>query len=259
MAQVYPYCQQSLSGTNVTIVVGAAALAVSRLALRTRVIACAAALGLYVAVVGPEPSVLRAATMGGIALVALAGGRRTEPLHALGVALIVVLALRPGLVFSVGLHLSAAATAGIVLFAGRLARRMSGLPRAVALVLAVTLAAQVAVAPVLIGVFGELSVVAPLANLLAAPAVAPATVLGLGGAVAGSVWPAAGVLLARAAEPFVGWILAVGRTTGGWSGASLEVPRWWAWPLGAFVVVAALATRRDSSPGDEAESGDPAK
>lgn len=232
----------AVSGSNVAIVVGTVALAVARLGLRARILVCAGALALYVLVVGPEASVLRAATMGGIALLALGAGRRTEPLHALGLALIVVLALRPGLVFSVGLHLSAAATAGIVLFAGPLSRRLSRVPRPVALALGVTLAAQVAVAPVLVGVFGELSVVAPLANLLVAPAVAPATVLGLVAATTGAIWPAAGAISARLAEPFVAWILAVGRTTGGWSWASLQVPEWSAWPLGALVVGAALAT-----------------
>jgi competence protein ComEC len=121
---------------------------------------------------------------------------------------------------------------------------MGSCPRLVALALAVTLGAQIAVAPVLVGTFGELSVVAPLANLLAAPAVAPATVLGLGAATTGAIWPAAGSMFARLAEPFVAWILGVGRTTGGWSWASLQVPKWWGWPLGALVVGAALARMR---------------
>ena len=249
----------AVSGSNVAIVVGTVALAVARLGLRARILVCAVALGLYVLVVGPEASVLRAATMGGIALLALGAGRRTEPLHALGLALIVVLALRPGLVFSVGLHLSAAATAGIVLFAGPLSRRMRRCPRPIALALAVTLAAQVAVAPVLVGVFGQLSVVAPIANLLAAPAVAPATVLGLGAATTGAILPAAGSICARLAEPFVVWILAVGRTTGGWSGASLQVPEWWGWPLGALVAGAALATLRSDPMASEREPVEAAK
>lgn len=249
----------AVSGSNVAIVVGVVALAVARLGLRARILVCAGALGLYVLVVGPEASVLRAATMGGVALLALGAGRRTEPLHALGLALIVVLALRPGLVFSVGLHLSAAATAGIVVFAGPLSRRMGGCPRPVALALAVTLAAQIAVAPVLVGVFGELSLVAPLANLLAAPVVAPATVLGLGAATTGAIWPAAGSLCARLAEPFVAWILGVGRTTGGWSWASLQLPEWWGWPLGALVAIAALATMRSIPAVTEKESVEAAK
>ena len=251
--------QVELWGSNVAIVVGVVALAVARLGLRARVLACAGALGLYLLVVGPEASVLRAATMGGITLLAMSVGRRTEPLHALGLALIVVLTLRPGLVFSVGLHLSAAATAGIVVFAGPLSRWMDRCPRLVALALAVTLAAQIAVAPVLVGTFGELSLVAPLANLLAAPAVAPATVLGLGAAATGTVWPAAGALCARLADPFVAWILGVGRTTGAWPWASLQVPEWLGWPLGALVIGAAIARLRSIPALTEKESVEAAK
>lgn len=234
----------AVSGSNVAMVVGATALMVSGLALWARLVACGLALGLFVLVVGPEPSVLRAAVMGAVGLLALALGRRTEPLHALGLALVVLLALRPGLVHSVGLHLSAAATAGIVLFSGHLTRAMAGLPRLVSLPLAVTLAAQFAVAPVLVGTFGELSLVAPLANPLAVPAVAPATVLGLAAAVAGALVPPLGWLCARIAEPFVTWVLAVGRATGSWSWASIDVSEAWAWPLGALVIAAALVSLR---------------
>jgi competence protein ComEC len=232
----------AVSGSNVAIVVGAAALAASRLALPLRVVACGISLGLFVLVVGPEPSVLRASVMGVIGLAALAAGRRTEPLHALGLALIVLLALRPGLVSSVGLHLSVAATAGIVLFSGHIRAALDGLPRFVSLALAVTLAAQFAVAPVLVATFGELPLVAPLANLLAIPAVAPATVLGLVSAVAGAFVQPLGWLCARIAEPGLMWVLAVGRTMGSWSWASIEVSRGWAWPLGGSVIAAACAS-----------------
>jgi len=241
----------AVSGSNVAMVVGATALMVSRLALWIRLMACGLALGLFVLVVGPEPSVLRAAVMGAVGLLALALGRRTEPLHALGLALIVLFALRPGFVFSVGLHLSAAATAGIVLFSGPVARALGGLPRLVSLPLAVTLAAQFAVAPVLVGTFGEVSLVAPLANLIAVPAVAPATVLGLASAVAGAVVPPLGWLCARIAEPFVTWVLAVGRTTGSWSWASIDAPEAWGWPLGALVIAAAVASLRADRPEPE--------
>jgi competence protein ComEC len=252
----------AVSGSNVAIVVGATALMVSRVALPIRIAACGIALGLFVLVVGPEPSVLRASVMGTVGLLALAAGRRTEPLHALGLALIVLLGLRPGLISSVGLHLSVAATAGIVVFSGHIRRALDGLPNFVSLALAVTLAAQFAVAPLLIGTFGELSLVAPLGNLLAIPMVAPATVLGLMAAVTGALVPPVGLLCARVAEPFVTWVLAVGRTTGSWSWASLEVPKAWAWPLWGLVIAAALVslgTLRPARPpsGDPEPAGEP--
>lgn len=247
----------AVSGSNVAIVVGAIALMVSRLALPLRVVACGFALGLFLLVVGPEPSVLRASVMGTVGLLALVVGRRTEPLHALGLALIVLLSLRPGLVHSVGLHLSAAATVGIILFAGPIRGALSKLPSFVSLALAVTLSAQFAVAPLLVGTFGELSLVAPLANLLAVPAVAPATVLGLASAVAGAVVPPLGWLGARIAEPCVTWVLTVGRNAGSWSWASIEVSEAWAWPLWGLVIVAAVASIRASRSELVSGSGEP--
>jgi competence protein ComEC len=243
----------AVSGSNVAIVLGAVGVLVRSMRPSARFAACMGALALYVLVVGPEPSVLRAAAMGAIVIAGLAYGTRAEPLHALGLALIVLIALRPGLVTSVGLHLSAAATAGLVLWTGPLAARLSrGLPLVVSYVLAATLSAQFAVAPIMAITFGEVSVIAPLANLLAAFAVAPATVLGLAAALLGLAAPPLGALLARASEPFAGWIIAVAETLSRPSWASVGCPSWAGWVLAAPVVGAAtvaLARRFGASAG----------
>lgn len=229
----------AVSGSNVAIVLAAAVFLAAPLGLFAASATAAGTLALYVLVVGPEPSVLRAAGMGVISLVAIASGRRAEPLSALGLAVCAVVATRPYLVRSVGLHLSVAATAGLILWSRPIAQRIPG-PRAVAVAVGVTLAAQFAVAPLLLGVFGQLSLVAPVANLLAAPAVVPATILGLAAGVASSVWAPAGDLLARLAGPAVEWILWVGRTFGAPSWASLEVAPMWGWLAGSLVVTATI-------------------
>lgn len=225
----------AVSGTNVALVVGAVALLSARASLKARVALCALALACYVLVVGPEPSVLRAAAMGAIALAGLASGRRADPLKALGLALIALLAARPGLVWSVGLQLSAAATAGLVLFSDRVARRLAFLPRPVALGLGAAVAAQAAVAPLMIAVFGSLSLVAPLSNLAALPAVAPATILGLVSGAAGAVNVSLGAVVARLAEPFAGWILMVGERAGAPQWAAPELP-----PAAALILAVPL-------------------
>lgn len=232
----------AVSGSNVAVVLASVGFLLRRSALITRLLLAAGALCLFVLIVGPEPSVLRAATMGGIGLAALAWGERPEPLQALGLALAVLLLMRPGLLYSVGLHLSAAATAGIVLWAEPLARRLRVLPRPLALALGATLAAQLAVAPIVLGVFGEASLVAPLANILAFPAVPPATVLGLAaGAVAAFSTPL-GAACAHIAAPFARWILVVGETLGEPQWASIEVGRAWGWYAAAPVLAAVVRT-----------------
>lgn len=238
----------AVSGSNVAIVLGAVIFLAARLSLAARVVLCAAGLCFFVAVVGPEPSVLRAATMGALGLVGVLGGRPTEPLQTLGLALALLLVARPQMAESVGLQLSAAATAGLVLWtrplAGLLQRR---LPGPLAFAIAVPVAAQTAVLPILAGVFGQISLVAPGANLLALPAVAPVTIVGLLAGALGSIVPQAGSVLAALTEPFATWILWVARVTGSWEGAAVDCPRWMGWVLAAPVVVAALlALGRDA-------------
>lgn len=236
----------AVSGSNVAIVLGMVALVLSWAARRTRLVAAAFALGAYVLVVGPEPSVLRAAAMGAIGLGAIASGTRSDPLVALALAVTVLLILRPGLVWSLGLQLSAAATAGIVLWSARIDRCMHRLPGLIRLPLAVTIAAQMAVAPILVASVGSFSLVAPLANVLAVPVVAPATILALAGGVAAPWMPPLASLLATGAEMLCGWILWVGRTFGAPEWAELTVAPGWSIPLCVGVLFAGSTLgRRD--------------
>jgi competence protein ComEC len=234
----------AVSGSNVAIVLGVVALTLRRCSLAVRVASSAAALAFYVLIVGPQPSVIRAGTMGAIALVALWRGTPTESLHVLGLALVILLLMRPGLLFSPGLHLSAAATAGIVLWAGRMADRCRRLPRPIALAFGATLAAQFAVAPILLVTFGELSLVAPIANVLAFPAVAPITIAGLAAGVSSLLSPtlAAGVM--SLLSPLARWVVRVGEITGGEAWSAPETPRWLALPTGAVVLYAVVRTLR---------------
>lgn len=213
----------AVSGSNVAILLGVVALALRSASLPTRIVVCALVLAAFVAVVGPDASVLRAAGMGAVALVALAAGRRGEPLHALGLALIAVVAVRPGIVYSAGLHLSVAATLGIVLWAAPIARRLR-LPLPVALATGATVAAQVAVMPLLAGVFGTIPVAGLPANLLAVPAVAPATILGLAAGAVAPWWGSGAEGLVRLAAPFAAWVLGVGEELGEPAWATVAVP-----------------------------------
>jgi competence protein ComEC len=231
----------AVSGENLAMFLGALALLVRRLPFKSRLTAYLAAIALFVLVVGPQPSVLRAAVMGGVMVVAVGKGHRAQSLGVLATALIIVVAFRPGLVFSVGLQLSAAATAGIVLWTKPLERLLRPLPRAVALPLAVTVAAQAAVSPILIAVFGQLSVVAPLANLLAFPAVAPPTVLGLCAGVISLASRAAARAIVALAGPFAGWIAWVASSLGRAPAAAVDLPRAAAWIAAVPVLVGALA------------------
>lgn len=175
-----------------------------------------------VVLVGPSPSVLRAAVMACVGCAGLLLGRRSASPAALSTAVVVLLVVDPWLATELGFALSVLATGGLVLLGGPLAERWAAhLPRPVAAALAAPVAAQVACGPVVLAVAPAVSVLAVVANLLAAPAVAPATVLGLAGALVGTWWPAGGDLLAAPAGAACWWIGAVARGVAATPGAAV--------------------------------------
>src|SRR5699024_6273574 len=186
-----------------------------------RAAAGAVALVGFVALVRPEGSVLRAAVMGGVLLLGLALRRPRSGLPALCVAVIVLLAADPWISRSYGFALSVAATAGLLLLAPSLTARLSEwLPRALAAAIAIPLSAQLACLPVLVLLQPRLPVYGVLANVLAAPVVAPATVLGVLAALVGPVAPEAALVCVHAASWCAEWIAVVARAGAALPGAS---------------------------------------
>jgi competence protein ComEC len=117
----------AVSGANVTIVCGAVLLSGYLLGPRPAVALAALSLVALVVVVQPTASVLRAAIMGAIGLLALLSGRTRQAIPALGATVIAVMVSAPQLAVDVGFALSVSATAGLVLlvpgWAGRLIAR----------------------------------------------------------------------------------------------------------------------------------------
>ncbi|GAA5148685.1 ComEC/Rec2 family competence protein [Nocardioides marinquilinus] len=202
----------AVSGTNLTLVVGFLLVVARWCRVRGRWLLLVAGLGIvgFVLLARTEPSVVRAAAMGTVGLLALGSNGRQRALRGLGVAVVAVLLVQPGLAASAGFALSVLATAGIVVLApgwrDRLAR---WLPRWLAEAIAVPAAAQLACTPVVAALSGQVSLVAVLANLLVAPVVGPATVLGLAGGLLALVADAPGRVLGTGAGWCVGWIVSV--------------------------------------------------
>ncbi|KGM02386.1 ComEC/Rec2 family competence protein [Cellulomonas cellasea] len=221
----------SIVGAGVLVLTGAAGMP-----RRARAgVVCAVMLG-FVVLVHPGPSVLRAAAMGAVGLGALVLGRPARAVPALAAAVVVLLVADPWLARELGFVLSVVATSGLVLLAGPLARRWSGSVRApVAYALAVPVAAQSVCAPVVLLLSPTVALYAVPANVLVAPAVAPATVLGLLAALVSPWWNAGGVVLAELAGAACWWIASVARVAASLPGAQV------AWPPGALGVVLLVA------------------
>lgn len=240
----------AVSGANLAILCGAVLLALRALRVGPRTAATVAGLVLlgFVILAGPEPSVLRAGVMGAVGLLALALGRGRSALPALAFAVTVLVLYDPGMAVSFGFALSVLATAALVLLAPWWAERMvrRGVPRGIAEALAIPAAAHLATAPVLAGMAGEVSLVSIAANLLAAPVIAPATVLGVLAAVTASVLPWLAEAFVWLAGPEVSWLIEVGRRAAAVPGATLSWPGgWWGGvTLAALAVVLVVFLRR---------------
>jgi competence protein ComEC len=123
----------------------------------------------YTLLTGAHPSAVRAALMVGLASVASATGRVADPLTSLMVAALAMAALDPPILLDVGLQLSLSATAGIILLWPRLRRQLRGLPSFVAEPAGLTLAVTLATLPVTLSVFHSVSLVSPVAHIVAVP------------------------------------------------------------------------------------------
>lgn len=235
----------AVSGTNVAVVLGAA-LAMCGwlgLGLRWRPPFAVLVLLCFVVLARPSPSVLRAAVMGGIGMVALATGSRRQAMPALCAAVLGLLLISPELAAQPGFALTTLATAGLLLIAPIWRLRLAAwLPRWMpswsADALAVPAAAQLACTPVVVAISGSMGLLAVPANLLAVPAVAPATVLGVVAALIAPVWLPLAQLFAWLAYLPTAWLVLVARTGARQPGADAGLPQGW---TGALLVLAFIA------------------
>lgn len=215
----------AISGWNVAIVAGALTRLLRRAPRRLRIGATAATVALYAVATGGSPSVLRAAAMALVVLLAGELGLRAAAGDALAWAAAVLLLADPRAVTDPGFQLSVLATGGLIAWAGPLeswlARGLPLLPPLFRANLAVSLAAQLATLPVVIATFGRLSLVAPLTNLIVVPLVPPSMAAGL--------------------AALGGGILAASGTPGGPVGTALAVPAWLLFGAVIFVSQAAAS------------------
>ena len=208
----------AVSGSNVALFLGALFLVAGPMGWGSirRAILGLAGLAFFVLLIGPDPSVVRAATMAGLVLLARPFGLRPDIWRVIGVGVGLLLLVSPELAYSLGFQLSVAATAGVVVGTGWFPTIR---PRWLATSLGAACGAQLAVAPILLLAIGQLPLWSPVANVAAAPLVVAATGLGGAGAVTGvDALVEAGALLARAVLgiadlssilPQIGWAAAL--------------------------------------------------
>lgn len=183
----------------------------------------------FVIVCRPDPSVLRAAACGLIALLAIGTGRRRSLIPALAAAVLLLVLYDPWLARSPGFLLSVLATGALLTLAPRWSAALRGrrVPPRLAEALAAAAAAQAVCAPVVAVIAARVSLVAVPCNLLAEVAVAPATVLGFATLVAAPVAMPVAKALAWCASWPTGWIADIARTGASLPGSGVDWPGGW--------------------------------
>jgi competence protein ComEC len=249
----------AVSGQNVAFVMVLVAPVLARLRFGPRLVVTLAVLAGFALVTRFEPSVLRATAMASVAATGAALGRPASTLRVLALGVGAVLLVDPLLATSLGFRLSVAGAAGIVVGAGRIERVLPG-PRWLAAPLSVTLAAQLAVAPLLVAAFGAVPVASLPANLLALPAAGPVMVWGLtGGLVAGLGGPAVATAVHLPTRALVAWIDGVATAAARWPLGQLRAGHVALLAVAAAAAVAAGVRARPEPDGDGEPPSGPAQ
>jgi len=178
----------AISGFNMTLVAAAVALlARGRVGPTITAFMTVSCVLAYSILVGLAPSVARAAVMAVVASLGLAFGRRPATDNALALAVATMVGIDASAIGDVGFLLSATATGGLLYLGDPISRRLAFMPGAIRQGLATTLAATLPTIPIIAAVFGRVSLVSPLANLVAVPLFPPLMIAGAATAALGTV------------------------------------------------------------------------
>ncbi|HEX6288585.1 MAG TPA: ComEC/Rec2 family competence protein [Herpetosiphonaceae bacterium] len=237
-----------ISGWNISVIIAGIAglLAQWGVSRKRAALISLPMIALYVLFVGATPSVVRAAVMGSLVVVATLVDRESEAWTSLLVACTAMALHDPNVLWDIGFQLSALATAGLFAFARPIedvlsAHRPLSWPwlRWAVEPLTATLAASLLSLPILLYHFGRLSLIAPLANVLMLPAVPYAMLTGSIATVAGLLWLPLGQVLALLAWPFLHWLIVVSALLARVPGAYTTLQPfsiWWVW--GYYTLIA---------------------
>lgn len=246
----------AISGYNVSLV---AALVIASLAWligrRPAGLLALAAIAGYTLLTGAPPTVVRAAIMGGLFVLATLVGRPTSGLATIALAAAVMTGWTPLVVYDVSFQLSFAAIAGLVYLAPLFQARGAELLRAVGLETeaggltafllentALTMGAVAATLPIIALNFERVSAVAPLANLLAVPAFGAVLACSALTAAAGAAWSPAGQAVGWFAWAMLSYLTELTRLLADLPFASFEVEGFGRWhAVGSYLALGALA------------------
>ncbi len=230
----------AISGFNIAIVIAMITGLLFWLPLKMRFFPAVLAIVAFTLFVGASAAVVRAAIMGILSLLALQVGRQYDVRLAILWTLFLMLSWNPkALWYDAGFQLSFLAVLGLTELSPLLDRWFGRVPMTLGIreALQMTVAAQLAAVPLIVLLFGRFSLIAPLANILVAPAIPLAMLFGFLGTVISWAWFPLGQLLAYLGWGCLQWIILVSETLAALPYASVDLPRIGSWVIVTYYAV----------------------
>ena len=243
------------SGFHVSLILALVLGSVRSQRAQTQAIAGTLALIIYVGLTGLQPSVVRAAVMGGGMLLGLATARKVNPLSGLLLAALLILLFNPQWVWDIGFQLSVVATLGLILTVPRLMQLLDWMPVTIATVLAVPIAAYLWTIPLQLLYFQVLPTYSVLLNGIATPLVVLISMGGFVSAIAAIPVPFIGSFIASTLYYPIWILIWVVEQFNQLPGSSLEFTGITGWHVVisyiAYTIICTRLWRREHSPDDD--------
>jgi competence protein ComEC len=243
----------AISGYNITIVIAIISSALFWLPLKIRFFPAIISIIVFTIFVGASAAVVRAAIMGVLGLVALQSGRISSVRLSILWTAFFMVALNPKILwYDAGFQLSFLAVIGLTELGEHLDVVFKRIPKALAIQesLQMTVAAQITAVPLIIILFGRFSLIAPIANLLTAPVIPLAMLLGALSTLVSFVIPSLGLLLAYFGWVCLEWIIQVAHISSTIPFASIDIdlPSWALVLYYALLILTIHRAKSSSSP-----------
>ena len=197
------------SGFHVSLLLGLVLRLTTSIAAKPRLAIGISTLAIYLGLTGVQASVLRACLMGVAVLLAATMETKVKPLGSLLLAAVIILLFDPLLINDLGFKLSFLATFGLIVTLPNLEQQLDWLPKAIAVLIAIPLAASIWVLPLLCYEFNTIATYSLVVNILCTPLI---TIVSLGGMISGMValiLPAGGSAIASILFYPTAWLMAI--------------------------------------------------
>ena len=202
----------AISGYNITIIIAIISGALFWLPIKMRYVCSILAIIIFVLFVGASAAVVRAGIMGILGILAIHGGRSAPIRLSIIWTAVLMIAWNPKILwYDAGFQLSFLAVIGLSELSPFLDPLFKRIPQTLGLreSLTMTMAAQISAVPLIIMLFGRLSLIAPVANMLTAPVIPLAMLFGALGTVISFVFLPLGLCIAYGGWAMLEWIITI--------------------------------------------------